>query len=129
MVGELVVFRRYFSCQCGQSLSPMDAWAGIGSRSISEHVRRVITLAGSAWSFDKAALKLKGLCQLTISNDTVRAVCNEEGERAGQWLRKDAASASKLSQAKGGTGVQHRRHQRQYDGGMAGNPSECCEQA
>lgn len=101
MVGELVVFRRYFSCQCGQSLSPMDAWAGIGSRSISEHVRRVITLAGSAWSFDKAALKLKGLCQLIISNDTVRAVCNEEGERAGQWLRKDAASASKLSQAKG----------------------------
>lgn len=101
MVGELVVFRRYFACQCGQSLSPMDGWAGIGSRSVSEHARRVMTLAGSTWSFDQAALKLKELCQLTTSNDTVRAVCDEEGERVGQWLRKDQASASKLCEAKG----------------------------
>lgn len=101
MAGELTVRRRYFACECGQSLSPLDEWAGIGKRSVSEHVRRVVTLAGSTWSFEQAAIKLKELCQLVTSNDMVRAVCNEEGERVGQWLRKEAASASKLSAAKG----------------------------
>lgn len=79
----------------------MDRWAGVGPRTISEHARRVITLAGSTWSFDEAAVKLKELCQLHTSNDTVRAVCNEEGEQAGRWMRQDSASVSPLHEAAG----------------------------
>lgn len=79
----------------------MDAWAGIGSRSVSEHVRRVIVLAGSTWSFDQAALKLVELCRLKTSNDTVRAICDEEGKRAGEWIRGDGASTRKLAEAGG----------------------------
>jgi hypothetical protein len=79
----------------------MDAWAGIGKRMASDHARRVIVLAGSTWSFDQAASKLGELCQLKTSNDTVRAICDEEGERVGQWVRGDNASTGKLTQARG----------------------------
>lgn len=101
MVGYVTASRRYFACDCGQGCSPMDAWAGIGSRTISEHARRVITLAGTTWSFEQAAVKLKQLCQLQTSNDTVRAVCNEEGKRAGQWMRKEPAAVAPLGKAAG----------------------------
>lgn len=79
----------------------MDVWAGIGSRSVSAHARRVIVLAGSTWSFDQAALKLVELCQLKTSNDTVRAICDEEGKRVGEWVRRDEASTRKITQASG----------------------------
>jgi hypothetical protein len=101
IVGGIVVPRRYFACSCGCGASPMDAWAGIGRRTVSEHARRVIVLAGSTWSFDQAASKLAELCQLKTSNDTVRAICDEEGQRAGQWIRQNEASAQKLTRASG----------------------------
>lgn len=101
IVGNVVVPRRYFACLCGCGFSPMDAWAGIGSRSVSEHARRVIVLAGSTWSFDQAASKLVELCQLKTSNDTVRAICDEEGKRVGEWVRRDEASARQIDRAPG----------------------------
>ena len=70
LVGPIVVGRRYFACSCGSSYTPMDQWAGIGSRTVSEHVRRVVAVAGSTWSFDQASAKLKELCFLQVSNDT-----------------------------------------------------------
>jgi len=77
-VGEMTVARRYYVCGvCGASHTPLDAWAGIGRRMASEHARRVITLAGSTWSFDQASAKLAELCRMRVSNDTIRAICNE----------------------------------------------------
>jgi hypothetical protein len=93
--------RRYFACSCGCTAAPMDGWAGIGTRTVSEHARRVIVLAGSTWSFDQAADKLQELCWLKTSNDTVRAVCDEEGQRAGQWIKRDDASRQPISKASG----------------------------
>jgi hypothetical protein len=101
VAGRIDVPRRYFACGCGQSAAPMDTWAGIGSRTISDEARRLIVLAGSTWSFDQASAKLKELCRLSVSNDTVRAVCDEEGHRVDQWVRKDQASVEKLSAAEG----------------------------
>jgi len=101
IAGEIVVPRRYFACGCGRSAAPMDDWAGIGSRAVSDEARRVIVLAGSTWSFEQAASKLAELCRPKTSNDTVRAVCDEEGERVDRWLRKDQASAEKLNAAPG----------------------------
>ena len=101
-VGEMTVARRYYVCGvCGASHTPLDAWAGIGRRMASEHARRVITLAGSTWSFDQASAKLAELCRMRVSNDTIRAICNEEGERAGRWMRADQAPRQVLRQAKG----------------------------
>lgn len=101
VVGIVQVPRRYFACECGQSVVPMDQWAGLGSRTISDEVRRLIVLAGSTWSFDQASAKLKELCRLSVSNDTVRAVCDEEARQVDQWLRKDTVSAAKLTRAAG----------------------------
>jgi hypothetical protein len=79
----------------------MDAWAGIGSRTVSEEVRRLIVLAGTNWSFEKAADKLMELCRLKVSNDTVRAICDEEGRAVGRWIASDKASVEPIRQAKG----------------------------
>ena len=102
IVGDISFPRRYYACDhCHSTGVPMDDWAGIGSRAVSDHARRVIVLAGSTWSFEEAAAKLLELCQLRTSNDTVRAVCNEEGQAAEQWLRKHPQSAAPLQAAVG----------------------------
>lgn len=101
-VGEITLCRSYFACPaCGASQTPLDAWAGIGPRMVSEHARRVLAVAGSSWSFDQASKKLLELCRIKVSNDTIRAVCDEEGERAGRWVRSDDAPAKALAKAPG----------------------------
>ena len=74
---------------------------GSGRRMVSEHARRVLAVAGSSWSFDQASKKLLELCRIKVSNDTIRAVCDEEGERAGKWVRSDHAHARMLAGAAG----------------------------
>jgi hypothetical protein len=61
----------------------LDGWAGLSSRMVSEHARRVVSLAGSTWPFDEASAKLLELCRMRISDDTIERVCQEEGQRAG----------------------------------------------
>lgn len=101
-VGEITLCRSYFACPaCGASQTPLDAWAGIGRRMVSEHARRVLAVAGSSWSFEQASKKLAELCRIRVSNDTIRAVCDEEGERAGRWVRSDDAPAGALARAAG----------------------------
>ena len=101
-VGEMAVGRRYYACpDCGRGQTPLDAWAGIGSRMASEHARRVIVVAGSTWSFEQASAKLRELCRMRVSNDTIRAECDEEGERAGRWTRSDRSAADPLAKAAG----------------------------
>jgi hypothetical protein len=46
----------------------------------------MIVLAGSGCSFDEAARDLKELSRLRVSNDVVRAVCDEEGRAIRQWV-------------------------------------------
>lgn len=101
-VGEMRVERRYYACaECGLTQTPLDRWAGIGSRMASEHARRVIVVAGSTWSFEQASAKLLELCRMRVSNDTIRAECDEEGERAGRWVGSEPASAQSLAKAAG----------------------------
>jgi hypothetical protein len=101
-VGEVTLCRSYFACPaCGSSQTPLDAWAGLGRRMVSEHARRVLAVAGSSWSFEQASRKLAELCRMRVSNDTIRAVCDEEGERAGRWVRSDHAPGEALAKAAG----------------------------
>lgn len=98
----MTVQRRYFACgSCGATHTPLDAWAGIGRRMVSTHACRVLALAGSTWSFGGASQKLLELCRMRVSKDTIRAVCDEEGERAGRWTRSDAAPRQALARAAG----------------------------
>ena len=98
----MTVGRRYYACaKCGLSQTPLDQWAGLSNRMASEHARRVIVVAGSAWSFEQASAKLQEMCRMRVSNDTIRAECDEEGARAGRWARSEKALAGKMAKAAG----------------------------
>jgi hypothetical protein len=79
----------------------MDVWAGLGRRSMTQEARRLITLAGTSWSFDRASRHLAEMCRLEVSDDTIERVCQEEGERAKQWIKTSDEPARTISQAKG----------------------------
>lgn len=91
-VGTMDVARRYYACRaCGQTYTPWDDWAGVGAIQVTDHARRVIVTVATAWSFDRAAAKLAEVCSMTLSDDTIERVCQDEGERARKWLRGDDA--------------------------------------
>ena len=58
----------------------------MGERSLTAGARRVLTLAGTSWSFDRASAHLKEFCHVEVSDDTIERVCQEEGERARRWM-------------------------------------------
>jgi hypothetical protein len=87
-VGAMNVERRYYACRaCGRTYSPWDDWAGVGAIQVTEHARKMIVTVSTVWSFDNASAKLKDLCSMTVSDDTIERVCQDEGERARKWLR------------------------------------------
>ena len=59
----------------------MDDWAGVGDRSVSPGARRVLTLAGTSWSFDRAAARLTtdavGVHGVWVNG---RMVANDKGQ-------------------------------------------------
>jgi hypothetical protein len=79
----------------------MDAWAGVGARSVSPGARRMLSLAGMSWSFDRASDHLKEFCHLDVSDDTIERVCQEEGERGKRWMSESDAPVSAFARAAG----------------------------
>lgn len=61
----------------------------------------MITLAGASWSFDRASANLKEFCHLDVSDDTIERVCQEQGQRAQQWIKSDDAPAKMIGEAVG----------------------------
>jgi len=55
----------------------MDQWAGVGKRSMTLEARRLITLAGTSWSFDRVSKHLKEMCRLDVSDDTIERQARE----------------------------------------------------
>ena len=87
-VGTMNVTRRYYACRtCRQTYTPWDDWAGVGRIRATEHARKVIVTVSTAWSFDRTSAKLAELCSMKLSDDTIERICQDEGERARQWLR------------------------------------------
>lgn len=102
VVGHIKYARRRYHCpSCQSGAIPLDEWAGVGVRSITSGARRMITLAGASWSFDRASVNLKEFCHLSVSDDTIERVCQEEGERAQKWLKTDDTPAKMMSKAVG----------------------------
>ena len=80
---------------------PLDLWGGVGVRSITSGARRLITLAGTSWSFDRASKNLAEFSHLSISDDTIERVCQEEGERAGEWMNHSPEPVEQINKAPG----------------------------
>lgn len=101
-VGVMQVPRRYYACRCcRRTYRPWDQWAGVGQRQLTEHARKMVAIVGTAFSFETAALRLADLCQIRLSNDTVRRVCDEEGERARRWLNESPEPVEAMVRAGG----------------------------
>ena len=101
-MGHVAFARRRYHCRrCGGGRIPLDEWAGVGGRSITPGARRVLTLAGTSWSFDRASRHLKEFCHLEVSDDTIERVCQEEGRRAGRWMNESQEPVKAFAAAKG----------------------------
>jgi hypothetical protein len=101
-VGHITFDRRRYYCRaCVGGFVPLDTWAGVGKRSITFGARRLLTLAGSSWSFDRAAAHLKEFCRIDVSDDTVERVCQEEGQRAGKWMTEAREPVEAFEKASG----------------------------
>lgn len=104
MVGEVELGRRYYSCRrCRANQTPLDAWGGGVAGKCTPATRRMLALAGMSFSFDTAAQRLKELCLLTVSNDTVRRVSEEEGAAAQTFLTTSPAPAEAFAKGMGET--------------------------
>jgi len=96
------VERRYYACRaCKQTYSPWDDWAGVGSIQVTDHARKVIVTVSTAWSFDRASSKLKDICHMNVSDDTIERVCQDEGEKARRWLRESTKPVEVFEKASG----------------------------
>lgn len=105
VVGEIEVSRRHYGCRkCHASFLPFDQWSGlIGGGMATPAARRLLALAGMSWSFDTAAERLRELCLLKVSNDTIRRVSEEEGRSAQRWIERSPGPGERFARGKGET--------------------------
>jgi hypothetical protein len=104
VVGPIRVERKYYRCAgCGQGVVPLDDWAGMQKGSLTIGARRLACLAASTWSFDNSSEQLREFCGLSISDQTIRRVADEEGRRAAQWMDTAPAATAAFEQAAGHT--------------------------
>jgi hypothetical protein len=80
---------------------PMDAWAGLDASHLTPRGRRLIVLAGSDHSFDKASDRLRRMCGVRVSDQTVRRACAHSGEQAKAYLEQSPEAAKPVQQAAG----------------------------
>jgi hypothetical protein len=101
-IGHIEIPRRYYACRnCGAKQTPWDEWSGIGVIQVTPHARKVLVTVSTAWSFDRASQKLKDLCHMNVSDDTIERVCQQEGEEARKWLRADEQLVERFGKASG----------------------------
>lgn len=102
-VGIIAVPRRYYACRhCKAKRTPWEAWAGLaGPHRVTPHARRMIVLAGSGCSFDEASRHLKELSRLSISNDVIRRICDEEGKSVQRWMNHSPEPQKAFAAAEG----------------------------
>jgi hypothetical protein len=81
---------------------PLEIWAGVtGKHRVTPKARRMIVLAGSGCSYDEGSHKLKELSNVTVSNDVVRSVCDEEGQAIKKWMQSSTQPGKLFKNAKG----------------------------
>jgi hypothetical protein len=99
--GTVRLRRLYLVCpRCGTSAHPLDDHLGVASF-VSPHAQRLLCLAGTSWSFDRAAVNLKEFCGLTVCDNTIREVCHAHGGILRDWQRDDPAAGAAFRAAAG----------------------------
>lgn len=63
--------------------------------------RRLVALAGSSWSFEKAAYHLEEFCGLSVSDEWIRHQCHSESERLERWSEESASAVESFRNSSG----------------------------
>lgn len=101
-MGDVSFERGYYFCRfCKESALPFDKWAGVCKRHLTHGARRLACLAASSWSFDQSSESLREFCGLSISDQTIRRVSEEEGKAARDWLSDSFEATTPLREAQG----------------------------
>jgi len=101
-VGDVTVKRRYYACRyCALSATPWDEWAGMDQGRLTPHARRLVVLAGTSWSFDRASERLKEFCGLSISDQSIRRETEAMGAQAANWQQTSRESVAFFQEAAG----------------------------
>lgn len=101
-IGHVEIARRYYACRhCSTTQLPWDQWAGLDAIQVTPHARKLITTVATAWSFDRASMKLKDICHIKVSDDTIERVCQHEGEQVRKWLRVTEQTAGTFEKSPG----------------------------
>lgn len=91
----------YFVCrECRVGEHPLDKRWGIEG-SMSRQAQRVIALAGASWSFDCGAKNLKEICGWSVSDNTIRSVCQTQAKQMSRWRRGDKKAHEAFRKARG----------------------------
>lgn len=93
--------RVYFVCRaCRLGAYAADERLGIeGSR--SRQAERLLCLAGASWSFDGAARHLKELTGLSVTDNTVRNVCQTRAVTISKWRHTQSEAHEAFRDAQG----------------------------
>ena len=93
--------RIYFVCRrCRLGEHPLDIRLGV-TDSTSHQAQRLLCLAGSSWSFDRAAQHLREFCGLSVSDNKIRDVCQRHGAAAAAWQRATPTAHESFRKATG----------------------------
>lgn len=89
VVGRLREHRRayYYGCRCEGGFFPQDQKLGLDREGRSPGLVRLLSLAGAASSYEKAAEYLWEIGRLATSRTTIERVTEEQGEQAQAYLR------------------------------------------
>jgi len=85
---------------CRESAHPADERLGLG-QGRTHRAERMLTLAGGSWSFAQASKLLKEFCGLSVSDNTIRKVCQEQATAIAQWRHTEPDAHAKFRKTQG----------------------------
>lgn len=99
--GWVQLQRVYFVCTaCRQGVHLLDERLGVCGFPTAG-AARLLCLAGTSWSFDSAAKYLQEFCGLSVSDNTIRKVCQHQAAQVEHWQQNDPQATRSFRQAEG----------------------------
>ncbi len=99
--GALKLRRMYLVCRkCRTGAHPLDDRLGV-EQSYSPQAQRLLCLAGASWSFDRAAKNLRERCGVSLSDNTIREVCQQHAAGMARWQREAPEARAAFRRAQG----------------------------
>jgi hypothetical protein len=99
--GSIELRRVYFVCRkCRIGMHPLDRRLGVDG-STSLQAQRLMSLAGSSWSFDSASKHLNEFCGLKVSDNKIRDVCQKHGTKMARWQRETPEAHTAFREVEG----------------------------